>query len=59
MLKLNNGWNKVELKLSDAVNDNRGGEINLSAVNYFRMYHLLCGGEVDVMIDEISFYEEY
>jgi hypothetical protein len=59
MLKLNNGWNKIELKLSDAVPDDRGGRINLSAVNYFRMYHLFCSGDVDVMIDEISFYEVY
>ncbi len=59
MLRLNNGWNKIDLKLSDAVNDNRGGDINLSAINYFRIYHLFCGGEVEVKIDDIRFYEEY
>ncbi|WP_262245898.1 DUF3823 domain-containing protein [Parapedobacter soli] len=59
MLTLHNGWNKIDLKLSDAIIDNRGGDINLSAVNYFRMYHLFCGGAVDVMIDEIKFYEDY
>lgn len=59
MLRLNNGWNKIDLRLSDAVVDNRGGDINLSAINYFRIYHLFCGGEVDVKIDDIRFYEAY
>lgn len=59
MLKLNNGWNKIDLKLSDAVNDDRGGEIRLNAVNYIRMYHLFGGGDVEVKIDEIKFYENY
>ncbi len=59
MLSLHNGWNKIDLKLSDAVPDNRGGDINLHAINYFRMYHLFCGGAVNVMIDDIKFYEEY
>lgn len=59
MLSLHNGWNKIDLKLSDAIIDNRGGDINLQAINYFRIYHLFCGGAVDVLIDDIKFYEEY
>ena len=59
MLSLHSGWNKIDLKLSDAVIDNRGGDINLHAINYFRMYHLFCGGAVDVMIDDIKFYNAY
>lgn len=58
-LSLHNGWNKVDLKLSDATIDNRGGDINLHAVNWFRMYTLFCNGAVDVKIDNLMFYENY
>lgn len=59
MLRLNNGWNKIDLKLSDAVIDDRGGAIKLSAINYIRMYHLNCSSPVEVKIDDIKFYEAY
>ncbi|MDR2775293.1 MAG: DUF3823 domain-containing protein [Tannerella sp.] len=55
--RLQNGWNKVALKLSEA--EESGGRLDLSAVNFFRIYHLVVNGPVDIKIDNIKFYEEY
>lgn len=52
-----NGWNRLALKLSDATVS--GGNIDLSAVNFFRMYHLDVSGPVEIKIDNMKFYEEY
>lgn len=51
--ELNNGWNKIELKLKDG---NAGGEINLSAVNFIRFYHTAITGPMVFKIDNIRFY---
>ena len=56
-LRLRNGWNKLVLKLSDATVS--GGNIDLSAVNFFRIYHLDVNGPVEIKIDHLKFYEEY
>ena len=56
-LRLKNGWNRVVLKLSEA--EISGGNIDLSAINFFRMYHLDVQGPVEVKIDNMKFYEEY
>ncbi|MDR0698661.1 MAG: DUF3823 domain-containing protein [Tannerella sp.] len=55
--RLQNGWNKVVLKLSEA--EETGGRLDLSAVNFFRIYHLVVNGPVDIKIDNMKFYEEY
>jgi hypothetical protein len=55
--RLQNGWNKVALKLSGA--EETGGRLDLSAVNFFRIYHLVVNGPVDIKIDNMKFYEEY
>lgn len=56
--KVNNGWTKVVLKLSDGIS--RGGEVNLKAVNYFRIWAKLPdgGASVQAKIDAIRFYQE-
>ncbi len=56
-LRLRNGWNKVTLKLSEA--EETGGKIDLSRVNFFRIYHLDVNGPVEIKIDHLKFYEEY
>lgn len=56
-LRLVNGWNKVVLKLSEA--GVTGGNIDLKAINFFRLYHLDVRGPVDIKIDNMKFYEEY
>lgn len=56
-LRLASGWNKVVLKLSEA--EVSGGNIDLGAINFFRIYHLDVSGPVDLKIDNIKFYEEY
>lgn len=53
-LRLHNGWNRIVLKLSEA--EAVGGEIDLSAITFFRIYHLKSSGPSDVMIDNIKFY---
>ncbi len=55
--RLANGWNKVALKLSDAAVT--GGNIDLKAVNFFRIYHLDVHGPVVIKFDNMKFYEEY
>lgn len=56
-LRLANGWNKVVLKLSEA--EVSGGNIDLKAINFLRIYHLDVQGPVDIKIDNMKFYEEY
>lgn len=56
-LRLQNGWNQVKLKLSDAYVV--GGDIDLHAVNFFRIFHLDITGSLEMKIDNIRFYEEY
>lgn len=55
-LGLRNGWNQVKLKLSDA--HVGGGNIDLHAVNYLRIFHLEINGSLEMKIDNIRFYEE-
>jgi hypothetical protein len=56
-LRLRNGWNKVVLKLSEA--EVTGGNIDLTAINFFRIYNLDVSGPVVIKIDDMKFYEEY
>jgi hypothetical protein len=56
-LRLKNGWNKVVLKLSEA--EVTGGNIDLEAINFFRIYNLDVSGPVVIKIDDMKFYEEY
>ncbi|MDR0572608.1 MAG: DUF4998 domain-containing protein [Tannerella sp.] len=49
-----NGWNELELKLSE--NDQFDGTVNLSAINYFRLYNFVNKSAV-FKIDRIRFYE--
>ena len=55
---LQNGWNKVDLKLSDATA--AGGEIDLRAMNWFRIYSQTTApaGSVTVKVDRLRFYKE-
>ncbi len=55
---LQNGWNKVDLKLSDATAV--GGEIDLRAMNWFRIYSQTTApaGSVTVKVDRLRFYKE-
>lgn len=56
-LRLVNGWNKIILPFSAA--EISGGNINLDAINFFRIYHLDVGAPVELKIDNLKFYEEY
>lgn len=51
--EINNGWNKLELKLKDG---HAGGDIDLSAVNFIRIYHTAISAPVVFKIDNIRFY---
>ena len=52
-LNLNNGWNELNLKLSDG----KDSGIDLSAVNFVRFYHAApSGGDVTVKLDDIRIY---
>lgn len=56
---LNNGWNKIVLKLSEGVT--RGGEVDLKHVNFFRVWKTLDGvsaGDVTMKVDGIRFYQD-
>ncbi len=52
--EINNGWNKLELKLKDGRAS--GGDIDLSAVNFIRIYHTAITGPMVFKIDNIRFY---
>ena len=56
-LNLQQGWNNVVLKLASGKKS--GGDINLAAVNYFRMYHTKLASDAILKIDNIRFYEDY
>ncbi len=55
---LQDGWNKVDLKLSDATA--AGGEIDLRAMNWFRIYSQTSApaGSITVKLDRLRFYKE-
>ncbi|TKB96374.1 T9SS type A sorting domain-containing protein [Pedobacter cryophilus] len=55
-LNLHNGWNNVILKLSDA--NTSGGEANIAAINFFRIYKEVTG-PVSLKIDDIKFSSTY
>lgn len=55
-LHLHNGWNHLALKLTDA--NSSGGAINLSSINWLRIYHTSTG-TLTMKIDNIRFYEDY
>jgi hypothetical protein len=53
---LKDGWNELDLKLSQsAITD---GRTDLSAVNFFRIYHHGIKNDVTVKLDDIYLYEE-
>ena len=52
---LKNGWNKIELNMANADDDNG---VDLSAVNWFRFYHTTAPGSVVFKIDNIRFYSK-
>jgi hypothetical protein len=56
-LRLQNGWNEVRLPLATA--NVVGGNINLRAVNFFRIFHLAINGSLEMKIDNIRFYEQF
>ncbi|MBQ3722432.1 MAG: DUF3823 domain-containing protein [Bacteroidales bacterium] len=55
---LQDGWNKVDLKLSDATSV--GEPMNLKAMNWFRIYSQTTApaGTVTVKVDRLRFYKE-
>lgn len=56
-LNLRQGWNNVSLRMASA--KKTGGSIDLTAVNYFRLYHTKLNSEATLKIDNIRFYEDY
>ena len=55
-LGLKTGWNEVDLKLADA--GVTGGQPNLKAMNYIRIYEIGMNSNITVKLDDIYFYEE-
>lgn len=53
---LKSGWNDLDLPLKDAAAT--GGETDLTAVNYFRLYQGGATSAVTYRLDNIRFYEE-
>ena len=55
---LQNGWNKIDLKLSDA--ESQGGDCDLRAINWFRVFNVMdaATGSVTVKVDRLRFYKE-
>lgn len=53
-LNLVSGWNNLVLKLSDGIPS--GGDIDLSAINFMRIYHTGMSGSLIFKIDNIRFY---
>lgn len=56
-MKLHTGWNEITLKLSEA--GHTGGECNLKAINWIRLYNTNCPHSMTMRIDNIRFFEEY
>lgn len=54
--KLETGWNTLDLKLSKA--NKVGGDIDLSSINWFRIYQGGLTGDITLKLDNIIFYEE-
>ena len=50
-LNLSNGWNELQLKISDASSN---GNPDLSAINFFRFYQFV-SGEIETKIDYLHF----
>jgi hypothetical protein len=48
------GWNHLELKLADGVDD---GKCNIKAINFVRFYHTKIIGAAEMKIDDLRFYE--
>ena len=59
---LKDGWNKVDLKLEDAVSvpDGENNEMDLKSMNWFRVYSncKLPAGSVTMKVDRLRFYKE-
>ena len=55
-MKLKNGWNELDLKLSSA--GITGSQPNLKAMNYIRIYIVGAQKNITVKLDDIYFYEE-
>ena len=53
---LKQGWNQVDLKLSAA--GVTGGNPNLGAINYFRLYSWGIKSTTTLLLDDIRFYQE-
>ncbi|MBQ7457631.1 MAG: DUF3823 domain-containing protein [Bacteroidales bacterium] len=60
--KLNDGWNKVDLKLEDAISvaDAEGNEMDLRNMNWFRVYAATTApaGSITMKVDRLRFYLE-
>ncbi len=56
-LKLRPGWNNIRLSMAGA--RKTGGNIDLTAVNYFRLYHTRLNSDATLKIDNIRFYEDF
>lgn len=56
------GWNKIDLKLEDAVSvpDEKGDEMDLRSMSWFRVYSncKLPAGSVTMKVDRLRFYKE-
>lgn len=52
--EISNGWNKIELKLKNG--RSTGGPIDLSAVNFIRIYHTGISAPMIFKIDNLRFY---
>lgn len=54
-LNLHNGWNHLELPLASAIPS--GGSIDLSAINWIRIYHTKLPGGITFKLDHMRFIE--
>ena len=55
-LNLKQGWNDLDLKLSEAMVS--GGTPDLSQMDYIRIYHLGLSKDLTIKLDDIRFYQE-
>lgn len=55
-LGIKTGWNSIDVKFNDSTST--GGSVNLSSINFFRMYNLSIEREVSFNIDNMRFYQE-
>ena len=54
-LNLHNGWNHLELPLASAIPS--GGDIDLTAINWIRIYHTKLPGGITFKLDHMRFIE--